>query len=527
VEFHSSNETVDFSLLITRNSSIMLRYLTCLLIGAVISGNVYAQDEHDALRYGFNTVQGTARGMSIGGAVGSIGADFSALSVNPAGIGIYKSGELLFSPSFTGSSNKATYLGTSAKAGDAKFNLSNFGIVVANTQPGKRRNSGWKAVNFAFGMNRMNTFRNEYTYRGRNQANSLIETFADDFNSMGGINNNTLNSVNFSAYAAYQTYLVDRGIGADSSRAVSYVPYWDGLNQTKRVIESGGMSEYVISVGGNYMEKLMLGATLGIISTRYDRTLRFNEEDASGNPNNDFRYMQYTERLSTSGTGINLKIGAIYKPSQAFRFGLALHTPSHIELNDVSSISMVSHTDSLLLSNNPGANPVSLYDQDSSQVFNYALTTPYKANISGAVFFGRSGFITADLEYVNYATMRYRFAGFENAADAINEVIRNTYRDAVNIRVGAEARLEDVSIRAGMAHYGSPSANESTYGGLTNISAGLGFRQTYWFIDAAYVQSIQKNNEVPYIIARSDANVQAASINRNRGTFVLSMGVKF
>lgn len=507
----------------------MKKRFICLLAIAAIVKHVSAQDEFDALRYSFTPYQGTARGMGIGGAVGSIGADFSCLSVNPAGIGIYKSSELLFSPSFTVSKNNSTYLGTSSSANASKFNLSNFGIVITNNRksPNSRKN-GWKSINFGFGMNRLATYKNEFIYSGKNTKSSLIESFADDFNSLGGINSNSLNNVNYSAYAAYQTYLIDRGMGADSNKAMSYVPFDAGINQTKRVIETGGMSEYAISIGGNYMDKLMIGATLGISSLKYNRTLRFDEVDASNDLNNDFKYMRYTEQLATTGNGINLKLGAIFKPNSKFRVGIALHTPTHIELNDASSISMESHTDSLLLSNNPTANPVTKFVQDSMLVFNYSMTTPYKAILSGTVLFGKLGFLTADIEYVDYSFMKYNYgAGYENESDAMNRVIQNTYQGAVNLRVGAEAKLNNFNARTGIAYYGSPYADLKIGGARTNISGGIGYRERYWFLDATYIHSIQKTNEVPYILARNNADVQAASINNNRGNVVISFGVKF
>jgi len=507
----------------------MKKIIACLLFVTAIANDVVAQDEFDALRYSYTNYLGTARGMGIGGALGSIGADFSTLSVNPAGIGVYKSSELMFSPSFTVSGNKGSYLGTQVSANDSKFNIANFGIVITNNLSAKSTNkTKWKTFNFGAGLNRVATFKNEIGYSGKNYNNSLTESFADDFNSLGGINSNSLNNVGYSAYGAYQTYLVDRGIGLDSNKAVSYVPYSAGLNQTKRVFESGGMTEFVISAGGNYMDKLMIGATLGIISLRYDKTMQFDETDISGDPNNDFKYMNYTENLSTTGTGLNLKLGAIYKPNAQFRIGLAFHTPTHIELNDASYISIESHTDSLLLQTNPSASPVRSYSQDSALVFNYSLNTPYKAILSAMMLFGRIGFLTADMEYVNYASMRYNYGIlYEKQSDEMNQVIQNTYQQTLNLRLGAEARLKNVSLRGGFAYYGSPQTKNEMYSPRTNITAGVGYRQQYWFIDASFTHSIQKNKELPYILARSNANVQTASIENSRNVVAVTLGVKF
>lgn len=507
----------------------MLKYFLSLLVITAAVSNCFAQDEHDALRYAYTIYQGTARSSGIGGALGSMGADFGCLSVNPAGIGIYRNNEMMFTPSFLVSGNEGTYRGNQISARESNLHISNFGLVVTNDQQGKLyKRTGWKTINFALGMNRVANFKNEYTYSGRNDQNSLIESFADDFNSLGGLNSNTLQAVNFSAYGAYQTYLIDKGSGADSTRAVSYVPYTAGLRQGKRVYERGGMNEYLFSIGGNYKDVLMLGASIGIVSLKYKRTLRFDEEDVSGDLNNDFRYMNYSEFLTTSGTGVNIKLGAIVKPNSFMRFGVALHSPTHIELNDASSISIVSHTDSLLLQSNPAANPITEYIQDSTQVFNYSQTTPYKALVSAMFLFGKKGFLTADAEFVDYASMRYNFGiNYEKESDAINQVIHNTYTRAVNFRVGAEVKLSEMALRTGFAYYGSPYSNMATGGERLQFCGGIGYRQPYWFIDAAYMHTLQERQELPYILARSNANVLPATIRNSSGQVVLTAGVKF
>ena len=59
-----------------------------------------AQNSFDALRYSTFQVGGTARSIGAGGALGALGADFSVLSTNPAGLGWYRKGEFVLSPTF-------------------------------------------------------------------------------------------------------------------------------------------------------------------------------------------------------------------------------------------------------------------------------------------------------------------------------------------------------------------------------------------------------------------------------------------
>ena len=57
-----------------------------------------AQNETDALRYSFYLPSGTARANGMAGSFGALGADPSVIGFNPAGMGVYKSTQISFSP---------------------------------------------------------------------------------------------------------------------------------------------------------------------------------------------------------------------------------------------------------------------------------------------------------------------------------------------------------------------------------------------------------------------------------------------
>ena len=54
-----------------------------------------AQGEMDAYKFSQYDISGTARYMSMGGAFGALGGDISSMRTNPAGLGIYRSSEVL------------------------------------------------------------------------------------------------------------------------------------------------------------------------------------------------------------------------------------------------------------------------------------------------------------------------------------------------------------------------------------------------------------------------------------------------
>lgn len=481
----------------------------------------FGQDENDAIRYGFTTYMGTARGMAIGSALGSVGGDFGALSINPAGIGVYRKGEFSFTPSFNIHNNSGTYKGSSTSSSDSKLNFSQVGIVLTKSENEYTGRHRWKAASFAVGVNRQQNFFNRYSYSGKNNQNSIVNKWANDFNALGGLNQTTLGIVNFPAYAAYETYLIDRD-STDSTKAMSYVPLeGDGLQQTKTVSESGHMQEIVISGGGNYMDKLLVGATLGIVTTKFNRNTQYNEDDLSGNLNNDFSYLKFSETLNTEGTGFNLKLGLIYKFNKNFRLGFAVHTPTWIELTDQSRIFMESNTEKLLQGSS-----ITSFNQDTALAFNYSMTTPYRALASGTVLFNRYGFLTADIEYVDYSSMKYNFgASYETLSSALNTSIQNTFRPVTNLRIGGELKIEDIALRAGFAYYGSPYENASWDASQQNITFGIGYRAKSWFMDLAYIYSQRENFENPYIL--DNGNSPLASVKRTNSHAALTVGWKF
>ena len=78
-----------------------MKKILILITGGMLGlSPVFSQNEIDALRYSQHQYGGTARFRSMAGAFGALGGDFSVLSLNPAGIGIYRKSEFTFTPSF-------------------------------------------------------------------------------------------------------------------------------------------------------------------------------------------------------------------------------------------------------------------------------------------------------------------------------------------------------------------------------------------------------------------------------------------
>jgi hypothetical protein len=98
--------------LIDEKTPLMKKCLCMVMLLFMAATTAFAQLPEDILRYSYFRQQGTARSIAIGGAMGSLGGDISALYVNPAGLGMYKTSEIVLSPGVALNNNKAAFRGT-------------------------------------------------------------------------------------------------------------------------------------------------------------------------------------------------------------------------------------------------------------------------------------------------------------------------------------------------------------------------------------------------------------------------------
>jgi len=146
--------------------------ISSLLLSAYLLQAQYAED---ALRYSQIYYQGTARNMATGSALGAMGADFSTLSSNPAGLGMYRGGEFSITPEIFNRKITSTYNGTTSEDARTNFDLSNVGLVTSKNI--SRGGNGWKYFNFGFGMNRLNNYNSNSVIQGMNPNNSRIDVY--------------------------------------------------------------------------------------------------------------------------------------------------------------------------------------------------------------------------------------------------------------------------------------------------------------------------------------------------------------
>ena len=445
------------------------KYLLAIALFAITK--TYAQEPADALRYSLLTQNGTARNQAIGGAGASLGGEFSSLFINPAGLGFYKTNEFVLTPGYSLKNFKSTYKNSPATSNNNNFNLGASGLLFSSSTPQKKI----KSFTFAIGVNRIADFNKHIYYKGQNTTSSYSEKYLEEL-----INNNVTDpnkaatDYPFGASLAFNTFLIDTVQAADSSVS-GYRSLADpnfGLIQENTINTSGGITDLSLGGGINLKEKLFFGATLSFDFLNYNRNAHYKESDASGISTNNFNYFESSETLNTKGIGGNAKFGIIYKLVEDVRLGLTLQIPTTYQLTDKYSAEVITDLEGY---GGAGIKRQSSNDLNNGQQLEskYNLVTPLKVIASASYVFSeienvknQRGFITADVEYINYKGASFKAADKNDAAAkdyyaSLNKVIDNLYKNAFNFRLGGELKFNTYMVRLGGAYYGNPYKNET------------------------------------------------------------------
>lgn len=449
-------------------------YITLM---SILPLGVIAQDFTDALRYSSLKLEGTARSGGMGNAFGALGGDFTAAGINPAGLGLYRSAEFAFTPTFGMTESKSLYLGNQMTDNSYKLGVNNLSYVAAILTK-DANSSGLVSVNIGIGYNKVKDFNSYSIAEGYNATSSFMDYVTD--------NANRNDWSDFYEELAWKTdvllYDTDAKEYWHDTRDAGY-----GQSQRKSFDRTGSLNEYTLGMGLNFGHKLYLGASFGITDLYYKEYATLSEWDE----NNDIPFLndyQFNTSLRTIGTGYSFKAGVIFKPFNQLRLGASIATPTFYNLHDNFETSMQS---SITYEDNSSEK----YKEDSPTLeYDYDLVTPFKATLSGAYVVGKKGLISADIEVIDYSIAKLRNGGDGEQFIDQNKDINDIYKPVTNFRLGGEYRLTDnFSLRAGYELY--PSAfNDKAFGvsqpnagqDYTVYAAGFGYKSGNFFVDLAY-----------------------------------------
>jgi hypothetical protein len=451
------------------------RFLPLVFAFLSIPALLVAQNEEDALRLSTIMPGGTARSAGMANGFGALGADGSAIAINPAGFGVYRASELSFTPSLEVNDATATYQGTRSADTQTRFNFSNLVLAINNPS---RSDGDWRSSTYGIAFDRQATHHYRHQARGDAVPGSILHNFFDELS--GVAPNEYSTAFPFTGSLAWETF----GLDADTLGLFPAIPFGAETEQLHTRETRGASNNTSFFYSGNYKDRLYIGAAVGIVGHRFRRSMVHTE--TSLDPLTPINDLAYREELNTTGNGLDVKLGVIGRITEQFRLGAAFHSPQWLRLNDSYRTEMSTNFRTPDSAGNFG------YRFDSPDgVFNYRLNTPWKVVGSAAYIAGRSGLFSLDYEYQDMRRMRFqRSSRLVNDYDFRfeNEMIQEVFQPVHTVRVGTEWRTGAWYYRLGWGYSTDPYvANDPRHGRpFRNYAAGIGYRTDHVGVDLAF-----------------------------------------
>ena len=406
----------------------------------------YAQDasviKNTAEVYSGSNFGGTAKFNSMAGSMGALGGDLSAITVNPAGTGVFITGDVSATLAVQGNKNNSNLFG---KSFESSYNNTNLGQVGGVVSFETNSNSPWQFVNLAFNYSTKNL--EDYI---QTPGNSSIKE-AVQYDSGGATVNDFL---------VYNGHAYDR---------------------------TGTASNLNVSLGGNYENKIYVGAGLNFKTAELEQLdfFQYQLQNLGEYANYHKQYTPYRE----SSNGFSASVGIIGKINNNIRLGVAVESPTFWNLTRTYTEYGFNSSDNVVYG---------IYDETRK------LTTPMKLTLSGAVVASKNFAINVDYT-LGVTKPKYKVEGTPERQlnDYFSSDYKNTsdLRVGAEYRVagfrlrggyGLEASpFKDSSITAynSTGTTGSYMLSTPYLGKRETLAGGLGYDFKAFYIDAG-VQSI-------------------------------------
>lgn len=437
-----------------------MKKIVVFLLGVCAFIGVRAQSEDFPLFFSQLGLEGTANYMGRAGAIGAVGGDIMSANYNPAGLGIYRVAEMTFSTGLNFANTSAFTNDLGLRDDKTKLTFGNFGVVL----PVKVDESSLKYVQISTSFNRLKTFSNNVAM----QRNGLTSSFVDAV---------VMNDI--VEYNDAENEFIRAGVVELDTNTYAISSFFEvgTFNQFRRIKYSGALNEFAFSLSGNINDNLYFGITAGIPIANMTTLGTLTESKIDINGEEVASYVHTTQQDLVCA-GVNLKLGAIFKPISPLRIGVAVHTPTYYSVtDDYSSIVQ--------------------YDQTAGAIaptFYYGIQTPFRFLANAAVVLGDIsssivGTISADYEYADYSLMRFDFAEDVLAEYDFNTSIEDIFRPAHTFRLGGEVKFGPFALRAGYAMQGNPYVEVQNDASMNYTTFGFGYRKNKVGFDLAYVHS--------------------------------------
>ncbi len=480
-----------------------------------------AQDTYENARLLGSDLNGTARYVGMGGALEALGADISTISTNPAGIGLFRHSNVSLSFGLVSQQDCKDF----DNLGKTNMSFDQAGFVYSN------RTGDASYLNFAFNYHKSRNFDQILS-----AANNIYMASMSKLAFAKG----TLNSDNNGGYywdMNKNGEIIGWRNKTSDERAWQYSQwdylYFNTMNYDQKTNDAlfveadaydfnrahrGWISDFDFNLSGNINDRVFLGLTLGLHNVNYKGVSEYSENIIAADGHNRGVLTLSDERKIT-GNGVDVKVGAIFRPFEEspFRFGLSVASPIWYDLKSENWTNIYNHTDA-----NWG------YDKGySGEYYEFKYYTPWKFGFSLGHTIGSEVALGASYEFTDYsasdARIRDGYDYYGNPDSYSDHEMKSNAEKSLKgghlLKLGAEIKPDpSFAVRLGY-NYVSPIYSKNGYrdtqlnselnmyastADYTNwddthrLTCGLGYKYENLNIDLAYQYSTTKGQFYPF-----------------------------
>ena len=462
--------------------------------------NAHAQETYESAKIATEDLNGTARFVSMGGALDALGADLSTIRTNPAGIALFRHSTASVSFGFVSQQDaaKSSYVsGTNMSFDQAGF--------VYSKQSGET-----SFFNVAFNYTKSRNF-------------DYILSAADR------LNNASQNAISYAKYyegsfSEHQHMVYNQlddiyynNLFYTSGEEDAY--YYPASDYSLTRGHKGYIAEYDINFSGNIHDRIFVGLTAGIHDVHYKHSGDYVENMVTNTE--DIASLTVSDERKITGTGFDVKAGVIFRPveNSPFRIGLSVSTPTWYSLT-TRNFTTVRDNFGFAVRRN--------------EAYDFKLFTPWKFGVSLGHTIGNMVAIGAGFDFADYSTIDnriidggyydyYNDSYYNTSSEDVemNNHTDKTLKGVCTFKVGAEvkpmpelafrlgynvstAMYEEDGFKDGSIDYSDgvyyASATDYTNWKATNhITAGVGYNIDKLSIDLAYQYTNVKGDFKPFM----------------------------
>ncbi len=511
-----------------RNGILTIALSSCALLQAQ---DTYLNDRLTAV----DDLNGSARYVGMGGALGALGADLSVISSNPAGIGLYRKSDVGFTfgavvPNGNGwdHNDYSTY---GEKLARATFDQA--GLVFSLSGNGERLKYVNLAVNYQKKINyNQGFYADNDNLGGLSQMDQLAEL----------ANGNMATTSNLTGLAV-------RPVWNDQSMNDYYLQqdadgnYYNDVssesNQYTRH-QTGSLQSFDINASFNVDDRVYVGATFGVDNVTYRSWSEYAEYVTGG----EFNYSLYDD-VMIDGYGLNAKVGIIFRPIEesSLRIGVAAETPTWYRLKNSTLLNLDQS------------------DQIESYL-EYTIRTPWKARVSIGSTVGSLFAWGVEYEFANYSKTcmgypswndddYYHSALVSQKDQTMNRLTKNTLKGQHTLKAGVEVKpIDALALRVGYNYISSRYKDNASFdqydysysaafdyststdymklSDVNIVTFGVGYKYNRFYLDLAYKFRAQSGDFYAFDTnGMNGYSIEPVNVNLNRHQVVLGLGFKF